>query len=280
VALKPVGLIKGFRTAPCVEPARILRTMMHETSAVLLVGGMGTRLRALVPSIPKPLASVGNRPFLELLVRQLRNQGIRHLVMCTCHLADQIEREFGVGHDLDVEIKYSKEPYPLGTAGAIKFARHLLRDAADFVVMNGDSLLEIDFHHLIHFHRAHGGLVSMAVTQVEDASRYGTVQVGPGCQVIDLAEKAGIAAPGLVNAGVYVFSRDTLDHIPEGAVSLERDVLPPLLDFGVYALEQPGIFIDIGTPQDYARAQVICDRLFEAAIATNDGTCEALKAGD
>ncbi len=244
---------------------------MHETHAVLLVGGMGTRLRELIPSIPKPLASVGNRPFLELLVRQLRHQGIRHLVMCTYHLADQIESEFGVGHDLDVGIMYSKEPYPLGTAGAIKFAGHLLQDAADFLVMNGDSFLEIDFSELIHFHRTHGGLVSIAVTRVENASRYGTVQVGPGGQVIDLTEKAGMAASGLVNAGVYVFSRPVLDHIPEGTASLERDVLPRLLDFGVYALEQHGMFIDIGTPQDYARAQVIYNRLFEAAKPTHDG---------
>ncbi len=226
----------------------------------MLVGGMGTRLRSVVPSSPKPLAMVGGRPFLELLVRQLRHQGIRRLVMCTGHLADQIESEFGDGHDLDVEIVYSKEPHPLGTGGALKFARGYLQNRDDFLVMNGDSFLEIDFHQLIRFHRQHGGLVSMAVTRVQNAHRYGTVQVDAASRVTGFAEKTGSHAPGQVNAGVYVFSRAVLDLIPEGAASLERDVFPRVLDLGIYAAEQQGMFIDIGTPEDYARAQTVCGR--------------------
>ena len=243
----------------------ITKKMMHDTDAMLLVGGMGTRLRSVVSSTPKPMASVGDRPFLELLVRQLRHQGIRRLVMCTCHLAEQIESEFGDGHGFDVEIKYSKEPYPLGTAGAIKFAQRLLSNDAAFLVMNGDSFLEIDFSQLISFHGEHGGLVSMAVTRVQNARRYGTVQVHPSGRVIGLAEKADTDTVGLVNAGVYVFNHAVLHQTPETAASLERDVFPRLLDHGVYALEQNGMFIDIGTPEDYARAQTISDRLYCAA---------------
>jgi D-glycero-alpha-D-manno-heptose 1-phosphate guanylyltransferase len=240
--------------------------MMHDINAVLLVGGMGTRLRSVVPSAPKPLASVGNRPFLELLVRQLRHQGIRRLVMCTGHLADQIENEFGDGHDLDVEIEYSKELQALGTAGAVKLAQHYLQDASDFVVMNGDSFLEIDFWRLIGFHREQGGLVSIAVVPVQNAHRYGTVQVDTASRVIGFAEKTGSDAPGLVNAGVYVFNRAIFEHIPEGPASLEKDVFPQILGRGVYALEQHGMFIDIGTPEDYTRAQAICDRISDAAF--------------
>jgi NDP-sugar pyrophosphorylase family protein len=239
---------------------------MHNTNAVLLVGGMGTRLRPVVSSVPKPLASVGSRPFLELLVKQLSRQGIRRIVMCTCHLADQIESEFGDGRDLQVDIKYSKEPDPLGTAGAIKYAHHLLQDAADLIVMNGDSFVEIDFNLLFRFHKEHGGLVTLATMRVPNAGRYGTVQVDRGGRVSGFAEKTGRDFPGVVNAGVYVFSRAVLDHIPEGAASLERDVFPRLIEHGVYALEQHGMFIDIGTPEDYARAQAISDRLFCAAF--------------
>ena len=240
--------------------------MMHDTNAVLLVGGLGTRLRPVVSSMPKPMASVGDRPFLELLVRQLGHQGFCRLVMCTCHLADQIESEFGDGRDLGVEIRYSKEPHPLGTAGAIKFAQCLLNNEDDFLVLNGDSFLEIDFGQMLRFHKEHGGLVSMAVTRVQNARRYGTVQVLPNGRVIGLAEKADRDIPGLVNAGVYLFSGAVLGQIPEAAASLERDVIPQLLDRGVYALEQNGIFIDIGTPEDYARAQAISERLYCAAI--------------
>jgi len=242
-------------------------SMMLDTPAVLLVGGMGTRLRSVVPSIPKPLASVGNRSFLELLVLQLRCQGIRRLVMCTGYLADRVESEFGDGSGWDVEIDYSKEPNPLGTAGAIRFAQHHFKHVSDFLVMNGDSFLEIDFRRLVRFHRGHNGLVSMAVVEVENANRYGTVHVDTENRVIGFMEKAGSDRPGLINGGVYILNRAVLGHIPEGPASLEKDVFPRLLSQGVYALEQQGMFIDIGTPEDYARAQQLCDRLYEAALS-------------
>jgi D-glycero-alpha-D-manno-heptose 1-phosphate guanylyltransferase len=240
--------------------------MMHDVKAVLLVGGMGTRLRAVVPSAPKPLAAVGDRPFLELLIRQLRFQGVRHLVMSTGYLADQIEKQFGDGRELDVAIEYSREPRALGTAGAVKFAQSYLRGAADFLVMNGDSFMEVDFGQLLRFHRAHDAVVSLAVRRVENAQRYGTVRVDAGNRVRGFAEKAGVEAPGLVNAGVYVFNRAVVDCIPNGPASLEKDVFPSLLERGVYALEEQGMFIDIGTPEDYARAQEIFDKLCAAAL--------------
>jgi NDP-sugar pyrophosphorylase family protein len=240
--------------------------MMHDMKAVLLVGGMGTRLRAVVPSAPKPLATVGGRPFLELLVRQLRSQGVRQVVLSTGYLADQIEREFGDGKGLDVTIEYSREPCPLGTAGAVKFAQVHLRDVPDFLVMNGDSFMEVDFAELVRFHRAKGAVVSMAVRSVPDAQRYGTVGLNEQGMVEGFSEKAGVAAPGLVNAGVYVFSQEIFESIPGGPVSLEKDVFPSLLERGVYGLEQQGMFIDIGTPEDYARAQGIFDSLCTAAL--------------
>jgi len=165
-----------------------------------------------------------------------------------------------------VDVEYSREPCPLGTAGAVKFAQRYLEQVSDFLVMNGDSFVGADFHQLFRFHRAHGGLVSMAVVQVGDASRYGTVDVDSRHRIRAFSEKTGNAAPGLVNAGVYVFSRSVLEYIPEGASSLEKSVFPQLLDHGVYALKQDNLFIDIGTPQDYARAQALCDCLYRVAF--------------
>ena len=235
-------------------------------TAVFLVGGMGTRLRSVVPSAPKSLAPLGNKSFLELLIRQLSHQGIRHLVMCTGYLADQIENEFKDGRDWDVEIEYSRESRPLGTAGAVKFARAHLRESPDFLVMNGDSFLETDFHQLIRFHREHGGFVTIAVLPVNNSRRYGKVQLGPDGRVTGFSEKSGGNSSGLVSAGVYVFSRDVLEHIPEGPSSLETDVFPRLVNHGIYALEQHGMFIDIGTPEDYIRAQQLCNHLYGAAL--------------
>jgi len=186
--------------------------------------------------------------------------------MCTGHLAEQIENEFGDGRAWDVAIEYSRESEALGTAGAIKLAEPYLREVTDFLVLNGDSFLEVDFHEFVRFHRGHGGLVSIAVWRARNASRYGTVRMGASGRVTAFAEKTGNDAPGLINAGVYVFSRAVLGNIPEAPASLERNVFPQLLDHGVYALEQHGMFIDIGTPEDYAHAQPLCDRLNEAAF--------------
>ncbi len=210
------------------------------TKAVLLVGGLGTRLRSVVGSTPKPLAAVGGKSFLELLVRQLRNQGITNLVMCTGYLGEQIQSEFGDGRLWGAAIEYSQEIGPLGTAGAVKLAHTYLRDVSEFLVMNGDSFLEIDFDQLIRFHRAHGGLVSMAVLEVDNAARYGTVKVDAQGRVVGFSEKTGCETSGVVNGGVYVFNRDVLEYIPEGPASLERDVFPRIFHHGMYALKHAG----------------------------------------
>jgi D-glycero-alpha-D-manno-heptose 1-phosphate guanylyltransferase len=233
--------------------------------AVLLVGGMGTRLRAVVASTPKPLASVGERPFLELLVRQLRHQEIRQLVLCTGYLSHEIEKELGNGRTWDVSIEYSKETSPLGTAGAVRLAEPLLRGVSDFLVMNGDSFMEMDFRELIAFHHRSGGLGSMAVVRMKNEMRYGTVRVAADGRVTGFLEKSAGDSTGLVNAGVYVFSQRIFEHLPEGQAGLEKDVFPRILDQGLYASEQRGVFIDIGTPEDYGRAQALCERLYEAA---------------
>jgi D-glycero-alpha-D-manno-heptose 1-phosphate guanylyltransferase len=240
--------------------------LREDLPAVLLVGGMGTRLQSILPSTPKPLAPVGKVPFLQLLVLQLRSQGIRRVVMCTGHRANQIEEEFGDGHNCDVAIEYSRESRPLGTAGALKFAERYLSKDSDFLVMNGDSFLELDFLEFIRFHRQHGGLMSMAVRRVTDAARYGTVQVDTRNRVAGFCEKTESHAPGIVNGGVYLFHRDILEHLPAGPSSLEQDVFPLLLERGIYALEQHGMFIDIGTPEDYARAQALYEALHQAAV--------------
>ena len=119
--------------------------MIQDLKAVILVGGLGTRLRSVVPSTPKVLASIGNTPFLALLVEQLRSQGIRRLVMCSGYLSHQIEAQFGDGDFWGVSIEYSKEDQPLGTGGAIKKAKRYLRGASMFIAMNGDSFLEVIF---------------------------------------------------------------------------------------------------------------------------------------
>lgn len=242
--------------------------------ALLLVGGMGTRLRSVIASVPKPLAQVGGTYFLDLLVEQLRNQGFQNLVMCTGYLSEQIESGFGTGSARGVRIEYSREPSPMGTGGAVKLAESLLEGGDDFLVMNGDSFIEVDLQRLIAFHRAHHAIATLAVSRVENSARYGTVHVDQSGRVIGFLEKTGKPEPGIINAGVYVFGRALLDYIPQGPGSLEKDVFPQLLSRGVFALEQPGMFIDIGTPEDYAMAQQLSSRLRERAAAAAEGAFE------
>jgi mannose-1-phosphate guanylyltransferase len=239
---------------------------LDRVTAFLLVGGLGTRLRQVIHTIPKPLATIGRSSFLELLLRQLRHQGIHRVVMCTGHLGEQITKEFGAGAAWDLAIEYSQEPHPQGTAGAVKFAEALTYGASVFLVMNGDSFVDMNFRHFFQFHQEHGGMATLAVRRVVDASRYGLVHVGANGKVAEFAEKSSSRIPGLVNAGVYIFNREVLRHIPEGRCSLELDVFPNLLAQGVYAMEQHGTFIDIGTPEDYLRAQGMYEDLFKAAL--------------
>jgi D-glycero-alpha-D-manno-heptose 1-phosphate guanylyltransferase len=245
----------------CQRESRVpLSSNAGRVKAVLLVGGLGTRLRSVVQSTPKSLAPIGNGSFLELLVRQLASQGIQHLIMCTGYLADCIERKFGDGKHFEVEIEYSREPEALGTAGAIKLAQRYLEGLPYFLVLNGDSFLDINLNHLIETHQRHDGLATIAAVSVGDAGCYGTVFADPQDRIVEFCEKTGQNSPGVINGGVYVFSPAIFEHIPNGPVSLERDVFPKILDKGVYVLRHEGTFIDIGTPADYSRAQQLFDR--------------------
>jgi len=189
--------------------------------------------------------------------------------MCTGYLADHIENEFVDGSKWGVEIAYSREPHALGTGGALKLAQPHLSASAPFLMLNGDSFLQMDFDDLIRFHRTHRGVATIAVRRVDGAGRYGSVEVAGDGQVVGFREKTDASVPGIVNGGVYAFSPAIFDYIPEGQVSLEREVFPRLTGNGLYAREQQGIFIDIGIPEDYARAQAACEKLFRAARETS-----------
>ncbi len=223
--------------------------------ALILCGGLGTRLRPAVAEVPKVLAPVAGRPFLDVLVGELRRAGLRRLVLLVGHLADQVERH--VSGPLaracpDVEIELSEEPAPLGTAGAVKHAARFVDGT--FLVVNGDTFLELDAAALLDAHRRAGALVTLAAVTVPDVSRYGALELAEDGALRAFAEKTGAAA-GLINAGAYAAEPRLLDAIPAGrAVSLEREVLPALLGRGerLHAHRQTGRFVDIGTPESWA----------------------------
>jgi D-glycero-alpha-D-manno-heptose 1-phosphate guanylyltransferase len=225
--------------------------------AILLVGGLGTRLRSVVSDVPKPLAPIEGRPFLDLLLEQLgRFPSVDRVVLAVGHLADHIVERYAAGSATRPAILFSREATPLGTGGAMRQALERC-DSDPVLVMNGDSYFDLDFDGMRRAHESTDALLTVAVTEVPDCGRYGAVSVAPGgTRVLAFREKDGIAAPGLVNAGCYLVSRGALAHFPAGASSFERDVIPRLLG-GTFAWVQGGRFIDIGTPETYALAQSV-----------------------
>ena len=221
--------------------------------ALILAGGFGTRLRGVLPDLPKLLAPVNGRPFLRYLLDRLERAGVREVVLCTGHRAEQIRDEFE-RRPTPITLKFSHETQPLGTGGAVRQALKII-DADSFLVLNGDSYIDCDLQPFIDRHRGHGLPGSLLLTHVDDASRFGTVLTDERGVIEAFREKEGRAVPGWINAGVYLLSRKLLEPLPEGqAYSIEKDLFPKWLERGLGGYQVNAAFLDIGTPESLARA--------------------------
>lgn len=223
--------------------------------AIILAGGFGTRLRSVVSEVPKPMAPVAGRPFLSYLLDRLAAQGYMHVVLSTGYLHEKVEDFF---HDAyhGISLSYARETTPLGTGGAIVNA--LSRCSSDEVtVLNGDTLFDIDHGAMLRFAAHHDTPLAVVLRQVDDASRYGSVLLDSEGRIADFREKSTLAAPGLINGGIYRLRRSLLSTYTVGdAFSFEREVLQQRFrDTAFYAYADGAYFIDIGIPADYARAQ-------------------------
>lgn len=219
--------------------------------ACILVGGLGTRLRSVLPDLPKPMAPIGTQPFLHHLIAHLHRWGITDVVLLTGYKHEVIERYFGHSY-LGSTIAYSVEHTPLGTAGAVRNALDSI--ASDqLIVINGDTFFPCDLQLLMQFHAQKGAECTIGLKMLEDCSRYGTVEFSDDYRVTRFAEKDVCGGAGFINAGVYVFRTAFVARIPsDRPVSMETEVLPAALRG--YALPLAAPFIDIGVPEDYARA--------------------------
>ncbi len=221
--------------------------------AIILVGGQGTRLRPVVSDVPKPMAPIRGRPFLAYLLDALEAQGFTEIVLAVGYLRDILMQTFGERHGR-LRLRYSVEETPLGTGGAIRQAFAAVSGWPVFV-LNGDTFLELNCAAMLDAHEAAGAELTMALTHVADATRYGRVLTEAGR--VTGFEPAGRPGPGLINAGVYLFAATAMApaELPE-AFSFERDFLVPHLSrLCPLAHAVSGYFIDIGIPEDFARAQ-------------------------
>jgi D-glycero-alpha-D-manno-heptose 1-phosphate guanylyltransferase len=222
--------------------------------AFVLCGGSGTRLRPVLADRPKSMALIAGRPFLQLLLEKLRCQGVGDVILGTGYMAEKIERYFGSGKKLAMRIRSSREHEPLGTGGALKLAEPLISDPV--LVLNGDSYVEWSLVPMLEVFTAKEAVMVVVLQAVADVTRYGSVRLDHDGRVTQFLEKNAGAGPGLINAGVYLVRKQVVRDLPAGtAISLEREVFPRLLDRGVYGLVCTGLFIDIGIPDDFKRAQ-------------------------
>ena len=225
----------------------------------VLAGGLGTRLRSVLgEDLPKVLVPIGGRPFLDVMVSWLDGYGARRLVLCLGHLADKVVAHVAGLNRTHLAVETVIEPQPLGTGGALRFAAgQLLSDPV--MVMNGDSWVDADLAAFVAAHRARDAFMSVLCVRVDDASRFGRVEVAADGAITRFAEKDANAAPGLINAGIYLLSQAAFAQLGnmEGP-SFERDFMQILTDGRVVAYVCEGAsFIDIGTPDSFSQADSV-----------------------
>jgi mannose-1-phosphate guanylyltransferase len=228
--------------------------------AVVLVGGEGTRLRPLTLTRPKQMLPVGRRPMIELVLEWLASHGIDTAILSLGYRPDAFLRAYPDGVAAGVKLVYAVEDEPLDTAGAVKFAATEAGLDSRFVVVNGDVLTDLDVTTLIGFHRAHGAEATIALTPVEDPSRFGVVPTDAEGKVVEFIEKPRReeAPTNLINAGTYVLEPSVLERIPGGGrVSIERQTFPQIVaDGSLYAMASDASWLDAGTPATYLAANL------------------------
>jgi D-glycero-D-manno-heptose 1,7-bisphosphate phosphatase len=232
--------------------------------AVILVGGLGTRLRELTENQPKPLLPVGGRLFLEWLLDNLARQGVNNVVLAIGHQAEAFLRWMArLESPLVIETFIEREP--LGTGGALPLMRDQLEDS--FFVLNGDTLFDASLHRVEKTLLESRKLVSVALRRVPDTARYGRVRLD-GTDVVAFAEKSEGGA-GIINGGIYAVRREAIDRL-ETPSSIETDLLPALvLEGALSGVVDEGFFIDIGLPETYQQAQTIVPEWWREKLGAN-----------
>lgn len=221
--------------------------------AVIQAGGKGTRLRPYTLVLPKPMMPVGELPVIELLIRWLRRNGIRESILTTGYLGHLLRTFCGDGSRWDMDIVYTEEPAPLGTVGALDLLRDQLDDT--FLVVNGDLVTDLSLRSLLHFHRGHGGPLTVGTVKKKVHVDMGVLDLDDQARLVEFREKPTLSYQ--VNMGLYCMEPSVLDLIPGGVPFGFDDLVFQMLDQGlpVHAYHHDGEWLDIGRPEDFQRAQ-------------------------
>ena len=230
----------------------------REPQAVILVGGLGTRLRPITETVPKPMVEINGKPFLEFKIESLKKYGIKDIILCIGHLGEVVEEYFGKGERFGVSIEYSYEKENLlGTAGAIKNAEHLIKGT--FIAMNGDTFLDVNLRDFWKFHKTHDSFLTMLISDASHPKTQELVELD-GNKVLKIYERntpehenyLSSTHKALVNGGMYVMDKEFLEQIPKfKKVSLEKEVLPQVIG-KIKGFLHEGYMLDIADEGDWS----------------------------
>nr|XP_027237381.1 mannose-1-phosphate guanyltransferase beta-like [Penaeus vannamei] len=244
--------------------------------ALILVGGFGTRLRPLTLSRPKPLVEFANKPIVLHQIEALVAAGVTQVVLAVSYHAEQMEQELAQeAQKLGIEITFSLEEEPLGTAGPIKLAQSILASNDEpFFVLNSDVICDFPFAQMVQFHKQHGREGTIMVTKVEEPSKYGVVIYDDSGKIDRFVEKPQEFVSNKINAGMYIFNPSVLKRIECRPMSIEKEVFPYMAEEGqLYAQELQGFWMDIGQPKDFLTG--MCLYLNSCKINNSAKLCKA-----
>jgi len=233
---------------------------METIDTIILAGGRGTRLQGIIRDLPKPLAPVNGRPFLDIILNQLNGvKAMQRVVIAAGYKSDKIIERYKECTAYRFSILFSEEQELLGTGGAIKKA--LVLTSSDCVlIMNGDSYVDADIDELFRCHRKNSARISIVLKEVDNAGRYGCVTVDSRNRILGFEEKRPQETRGLINAGIYFLDRSLFDRVAGNRIiSFEKELLPDMIGDSAYGFVAAGKFIDIGVPEEYQKA----DSLFQ-----------------
>lgn len=253
--------------------------------AVVLAGGFGTRLRPLSCTRPKLLFPICNRPLLDWTLERLAKSGVKEVVLAVNYMSEAFIQRYG-NSTRGIRLFHSREEKPLGTGGPIKKAEGIIGHEEPFLVLNGDILTDFDYMKLMNKHIEKGATATIALHRVEDPSRYGVVELAEKNRVVRFVEKPSTtkAPSNLANAGIYILDPLIFDYIPAGRpVSIEREVFPKLaVERKLYGYDSKGLWIDIGKPEDYLRANklLLDTEIKKSQVANNVNMKSAVNIRD
>lgn len=198
---------------------------------ILMVGGSGVRLQPLTYDIPKPMLKINNKSMIEYHIEWAKQYGIKEIIICSGYLSKVIENYFGDGSKFGVNIKYSVEKEPLGTAGPLRLAKELIGDD-DFIMLHGDILCKVNAKKLIDFHKNKNAVCTVVIHPSSHPQDSDLIEINEDTKVVKFWNKPHTEAPptDLGNSGLHVFSSKVFDYIPEGKYSMEKALLPDLVN--------------------------------------------------